>query len=328
MKKKEVYKSKLFNTNSKQEEIVPIILTEEKNEIKDFIHEYNESNLQKTIDSSTKLFSIDQKDIVFQINQNNQNRNLETNIKANIIQLGQTSITLSNLTSEYLNIKSKTTKRSYYVVDPTYCILPPNSTKKININYYGKVGEKISNIGHRFLFEGFIILPEEKDQDSKDLFSKYINENNKSVKSYEIKVNVKFIENIGNEININNNNIHNSNNILNDNKEMISIDTNINKNLELSKSNMKKQNEIKSEDNKAKQFSVIFSSIDQNILFSTICFDPDDKFSKLEEQLFDDYPELRNKNIYFLANGEIVDRSASVKQNKIVKNTIILINYG
>ena len=108
---------------------------------------------------------------------------------------------------------------------------------------------------------------------------------------------------------------------------MISIDANINKNLELSKSNMKKQNEIKSEDNKAKQFSVIFSSIDQNILFSTICFDPDDKFSKLEEQLFDDYPELRNKNIYFLANGEIVDRSASVKQNKIIKNTIILINY-
>ena len=67
---KEVYKSKLFNTDSKQEEIVPIILTEEKNEIKDFIHEYNESNLQETIDSSTKLFSIDQKEIVFQINQN------------------------------------------------------------------------------------------------------------------------------------------------------------------------------------------------------------------------------------------------------------------
>ena len=123
---KEVYKSKLFNTDSKQEEIVPIILTEEKNEIKDFIHEYNESNLQKTMYSSTKLFSIDQKEIVFQINRNNQNQNLETNF----IQLGQTSINLSNLTSEYLNIRSKTKKKSYYVVDPTYCTLPPNLTKK------------------------------------------------------------------------------------------------------------------------------------------------------------------------------------------------------
>ena len=51
-----------------------------------------------------------------------------------------------------------------------------------------------------------------------------------------------------------------------------------------------------------------------------------DNFSLLEEKLYVDFPELKNKNIYFFANGSIINRTASLKENNIKNDTSVIIN--
>ena len=67
------------------------------------------------IDSSIKLFSIDKKVITFQINRDEKTIT-DVNINASTlsqqrITLGKTSLTVTNLTSEYISLRTKTTKK-------------------------------------------------------------------------------------------------------------------------------------------------------------------------------------------------------------------------
>jgi len=50
-----------------------------------------------------------------------------------------------------------------------------------------------------------------------------------------------------------------------------------------------------------------------------------DNFSILEEKLYIAYPELRQKKVYFIANGNILNRDLSLEQNNIKTGTTILI---
>lgn len=157
------------------------------------------------IDSTIKLFSIDKPILVFQINKNdininNNNHNISIS-STNPINLGQTSLIVNNLSSEYLSFRTKSTKKKYYSVYPSYCVIFPNQKIKIDFRYFIKEGEKISNEGHKFRFEAFVIPPEEKDKDPKLLFSTYISQKT-PVKATIIKSGVKFIEKEMNNINI------------------------------------------------------------------------------------------------------------------------------
>jgi hypothetical protein len=225
------------------------------------------------IDSSKNLFSIDKKVIVFEIN--NEKKNTLSNININIsntsshyaLYLSHTSIIVTNLTSEYLSLRTKTTKKKNYNVYPSYCILPPNSEKKIDFKYFINEGEKISNSGHKFKFEGFIISNEEKDIDSKILFNKYISQKI-PVKASLIKASVEFIEKENNteinDININNskNNIidnsitikndiinNDTNNNINNNSNIILFNTNnnINNIIDITEEKIKEDNENNNE---------------------------------------------------------------------------------
>ena len=53
-----------------------------------------------------------------------------------------------------------------------------------------------------------------------------------------------------------------------------------------------------------------------------------DNFSTIEEKLFNEFPELRNKSIYFITNGNIIDRTATLEQNNIKSGNSILIEYN
>ena len=225
------------------------------------------------IDSSKNLFSIDKKVIVFEIN--NEKKNTLSNININIsnssshyaLYISHTSIIVTNLTSEYLSLRTKTTKKKNYNVYPSYCILPPNSEKKIDFKYFINEGEKISNSGHKFKFEGFIISNEEKDIDSKILFNKYISQKI-PVKASLIKASVEFIEKENNteinDININNskNNIidnsitikndiinNDTNNNINNNSNIILFNTNnnINNIIDITEEKIKEDNENNNE---------------------------------------------------------------------------------
>ena len=53
-----------------------------------------------------------------------------------------------------------------------------------------------------------------------------------------------------------------------------------------------------------------------------------DRFTTIEEKLLLAFPDLRNKNIYYVANGTIIKRAATLEQNKIKNGNTILINYN
>ena len=50
-----------------------------------------------------------------------------------------------------------------------------------------------------------------------------------------------------------------------------------------------------------------------------------DIFSKLEEKLFKEYPDLKNKDLYYLCNGSIINKAETLEKNKIENGSGILI---
>ena len=67
-----------------------------------------------------------------------------------------------------------------------------------------------------------------------------------------------------------------------------------------------------------------FTSIDQLINVPISC-KITDSFETVESKLYIEFPNLRNKNICFLANGNLIDRKATLEKNKIKGPTSILI---
>ena len=49
-------------------------------------------------------------------------------------------------------------------------------------------------------------------------------------------------------------------------------------------------------------------------------------FQKIEIKLFEVFPELKPKNIYYLANGNTINKISTLKENKIKNGDTILIN--
>ena len=75
-----------------------------------------------------------------------------------------------------------------------------------------------------------------------------------------------------------------------------------------------------------KNMTVNFISCDQIIKFPISCNNLD-LFSSLVDKLCDKFPILKNKEIIFLSNGNIMIPSFNLEQNKIKDGSYILINY-
>jgi len=69
---------------------------------------------------------------------------------------------------------------------------------------------------------------------------------------------------------------------------------------------------------------VTFISDDLSINYRFICL-RNDNFSRLEEKLYQEYPELSYKNIYFIVRGNLINRSLTIKENKINNGDRIII---
>ena len=121
------------------------------------------------IDNSKEVFKLDKEVISF--NLNTENLSEEEPIKSSLN--SENEIKITNLTEDYLAFRTKTTKKLYYCVQPTYCIIPPKEIKSISITFHLKEGEIPKLHGHKFKFEGFIISESEKDKEAKDLFNEY-----------------------------------------------------------------------------------------------------------------------------------------------------------
>ena len=73
------------------------------------------------------------------------------------------------------------------------------------------------------------------------------------------------------------------------------------------------------------QIAVIFQCTDdQAVHFPIICRE-NQKFSEVEKKLYDEYPEYKNTENYFLCNGGVVNKSKTLKDNKIKNGNIIIV---
>ena len=135
-------------------------------------------------------------------------------------------------------------------------------------------------------------------------------------------------------VNINNNNNNNFNGNMNKKGNMINFkelnDNSNNKIIELMNKIKEKDNEItelktalpfdiKKGD---KLMSVIISSYDQRVNCSFICKNTD-IFNKLENSLYDKYPEYKEVENYFVVNGNRINKYKNLEENKIKDNEII-----
>ena len=71
--------------------------------------------------------------------------------------------------------------------------------------------------------------------------------------------------------------------------------------------------------------AVNFVSLTYNINFPMAC-KKTDVFSKIEKKLYQEFPDLKSKKIYFVANSAVIDKSSTFEQNNIKSGNTILIN--
>ena len=73
-----------------------------------------------------------------------------------------------------------------------------------------------------------------------------------------------------------------------------------------------------------KLISIIFSSINQNFNYSLICKNTDN-IQKIEEQLYNQYPQIMETENYFSFKGKLLNKFQAFEKNNIKNgDTIIL----
>ena len=165
-----------------------------------------------------------------------------------------------------------------------------------------------------------------------EVIKKYKIFNNKIIDAKKLGINIneyhkneliKINKLLNNEIN----NFYDSQNI-NDNKDNSNKDNIIKElNNEIDKLKKKLSRYPLELSNGEKLISVIFTSSDENIHYSIICKNTQ-KFIELEKKLYNDYPEYSKSDNYFMINGNRVDKTKSLDENKIRNNDIIILTQN
>ena len=71
--------------------------------------------------------------------------------------------------------------------------------------------------------------------------------------------------------------------------------------------------------------AIFFTSVNQEIHRHIPCKNTD-IFAKIEEKIYDEYPEYKNYNTYLTANGNIIKRFKTLKENEIKDGNTIIVN--
>ena len=74
-----------------------------------------------------------------------------------------------------------------------------------------------------------------------------------------------------------------------------------------------------------KIMAVNFISTDENVNLALPCKNTD-IFSRLEEQLFNEYPDYKNVNTYFTVDGNTIESNKTMEENNIKNSNVILLN--
>ena len=74
-----------------------------------------------------------------------------------------------------------------------------------------------------------------------------------------------------------------------------------------------------------KAISALFVSSDQNIQYAITCKNTT-PFVRIEEKLYEEYPEYKETDNYFLHNGSVIKRFKTVEENHIKSGKPIILN--
>ena len=99
-----------------------------------------------------------------------------------------------------------------------------------------------------------------------------------------------------------------------------------------------KENKIRDLEEKIKRYpfvleknekimSIIFSSVNQKVNYSMVCKNTD-TIHKLEEKLYEEYPNLSESENYFLCKGKVLNKFQSFEKNHIKNGDVILLNQN
>jgi len=175
---------------------------------------------------------------------------------------------------------------------------------------------------------------------NKNKVYKNINNNNYSLSqsnnNIQIDLNSQIVS-LKNELNYKNQIINNLKNELNELKishnNKLSLINQMQNNLnqkeqELSQLKNKLESDsnlIKSDSENKYGFAITFRSIDQDIMYPMIC-NKKESISRLEEELYNEYPKYKEFNTYLTCNGVVLKRFKTVGENNIKKSDAIIVN--
>ena len=183
-------------------------------------------------------------------------------------------------------------------------------------NIINKLNDKIENLECKLND----IENENKNIKIENIKLKNENNNLSQTKNLQNKLNEEENNNIIKNINLNNNN--------NNSNDKIIIEE-LNEKLETINKEVKElKNKIEYNSNNIDNFmTVIFYSTDQKIHYSLICKETD-KFSTIENKLYEAYPECQGFEYYFMVNGQKIKKFETLKENKIKNSQIITLNQN
>ena len=73
--------------------------------------------------------------------------------------------------------------------------------------------------------------------------------------------------------------------------------------------------------------AIIFYSVDQKVHYPMICKNTD-TIHKLEEKLYEEYPNLSERENYFLCKGGLINKFQSFEKMKVKNGDIIILNQN
>ena len=186
-----------------------------------------------------------------------------------------------------------------------------NRTKQILDQSINSLNEKSKDKINEELFE----LRKENNnlkKEIKELKEELKNEKNKNQQlNSKIEILDKFLENKFKE----NNSINMNNKIINELYEDL-------KTKEREFKNFKSKFPFELSENE-ELMSVIFFSPNQKVHYSIICKNTN-QFTKIETQLYKEYPDYKNIENYFIVNGNKINKYKSLKENHIKNSDIIM----
>jgi len=71
--------------------------------------------------------------------------------------------------------------------------------------------------------------------------------------------------------------------------------------------------------------AILFTSVHQNMYRPISCKNTD-TFVKIEERLYNEYPQYKDHNTYLTVNGSVIKRFKTLKENGIKDGNIIIVN--